>query len=675
MDNLVSLLRQHDELNTEVRSRILSLVQSWAIASEGRYTLVYINETYRSLQREGFRFPPRETLASSMIDSSAVSLEAAMNLFCLANNIFKPPEWADSDVCMRCRTSFTFTNRKHHCRNCGNVFCGACSSKSIPLPHLGITDSVRVDDGCYTKITEKDRRKVSSSPWDFSTSRTSRSHMQPRSARVEDGFDADLKKALEMSLEDAKAEGTSGYVPQSKPHTNGISKSSRVKEDDEDPELKAAIAASLQDMEEQKKKYAAELKEHSSNTASASVTAKPVRNDYELTPVEAENINLFATLVDRLQHQPPGTILREPQIQELYESIGTLRPKLARSYGETMSKHDTLLDLHSKLATVVRYYDRMLEERLNSTYNMQSYGGYGAPAPQSAQYSSTTYPTLSSQAQGGYNAPKTNVESYYTGNSMTSDSYARPSSVYASQAPAQESQYAAQNHMQSPQRAANVYGANAYVEQPPPPSAPPQSPYMQRHRQSSTSTASSQRAPSLKYRQPSADQVPGAHQRQSSSYGLTPQQQPPTTGFVAPQDQNTSYYYGNGNVQQQPPPDSSSNLYPTLQSASSEAPSSDSQPQYISTQSQSYPPQQHFTATQQPGHSQHLHQISQQALQQQQRQQQQQYTANVSQPQAYHHNPAQTVPLAPSAFPSAPTHQPIPAQPPPQPIEESLIDL
>ncbi|KAF1811883.1 ubiquitin binding protein [Eremomyces bilateralis CBS 781.70] len=628
MDNLTSLLKAYGAAapNEDVKGKILELIQAWAAASESRSSLSYINEVYKTLQREGFKFPPKPDVASSMFDSSA------------------PPEWIESDVCMRCRTPFTFTNRKHHCRNCGGVFCHSCSSKTLPLPHLGINQAVRVDDGCYTKLTEKPKEVPAPTAVDAAKSSKTvyQSSMQPRDAKVADSFDADLKRALEMSLEESKGgQPGHGYVPQSqlqntKPTAvNGNSKSSKQPEEDDDPDLKAAIAASLADMEEQKKQHAAQLKQQT-ETSNGKPPAFAPKNDYELTPAEAENISLFATLVERLQHQPPGTILREPQIQELYENIGRLRPKLARTYGETMSKHDTLLDLHAKLSTVVRYYDRMLEERLSHTYSQPSH--YGMAPPQ--QPPSNLYPSIASNPTGPPTAPPTGgPESYYAGDSVPPEPYGQPQPTYGGYPAPNQAPHSPYDNRSSAPPKYNQPGHDTRYQ--------PGRTYSQH---SHAPAHPQQRAPSASNpyeHTPPAHASPHIPQR-TSSHAYPPNQpqpsQPPSQyapSNPAAADDATAFYYADQATSPQP-----SHAAPP-QSFSPNPPQSHAAPQHPPPQQTQPPPQQYWNQQQAPPQGQ-------------------------PQPQSWAQTPAYQPPgagIAGSAFPSAPQHAPQPQK------EEALIEL
>lgn len=58
-----------------------------------------------------------------------------------------------ASVCMLCqKTKFTALIRKHHCRRCGSVVCGNCSTKRFLMPHIS-QKPVRVCDQCYDKMS------------------------------------------------------------------------------------------------------------------------------------------------------------------------------------------------------------------------------------------------------------------------------------------------------------------------------------------------------------------------------------------------------------------------------------------------------------------------------------------------------------------------------------------
>ncbi|KAA0192317.1 RUN and FYVE domain-containing protein 1 [Fasciolopsis buskii] len=62
-------------------------------------------------------------------------------------------QWTkDDDVvhCSNCQSEFSLTNRKHHCRQCGAIFCHSCSSHRASI--AASKDPVRVCDSCYTEL-------------------------------------------------------------------------------------------------------------------------------------------------------------------------------------------------------------------------------------------------------------------------------------------------------------------------------------------------------------------------------------------------------------------------------------------------------------------------------------------------------------------------------------------
>ncbi|XP_014246687.1 RUN and FYVE domain-containing protein 2 isoform X2 [Cimex lectularius] len=66
------------------------------------------------------------------------------------------PTWADdknATSCKGCSREFKLTRRKHHCRNCGDIFCNACSDNVLPLPPT--YKNVRVCDQCELKLYGK----------------------------------------------------------------------------------------------------------------------------------------------------------------------------------------------------------------------------------------------------------------------------------------------------------------------------------------------------------------------------------------------------------------------------------------------------------------------------------------------------------------------------------------
>uniref|UniRef100_A0A671S2L3 phosphatidylinositol-3,5-bisphosphate 3-phosphatase n=1 Tax=Sinocyclocheilus anshuiensis TaxID=1608454 RepID=A0A671S2L3_9TELE len=54
--------------------------------------------------------------------------------------------------CYGCERGFWLATRKHHCRNCGNVFCGSFCYQKIPVPSQQLFEPSRVCKSCFSSL-------------------------------------------------------------------------------------------------------------------------------------------------------------------------------------------------------------------------------------------------------------------------------------------------------------------------------------------------------------------------------------------------------------------------------------------------------------------------------------------------------------------------------------------
>ncbi|XP_070163301.1 hepatocyte growth factor-regulated tyrosine kinase substrate isoform X2 [Polyergus mexicanus] len=186
MEQLKELVKSSPHEN--VRLKTLELIQAWAHAFRHSPKYRTVQDTVNIMKAEGYQFPAlKESDAMFRADTA--------------------PAWADGEVCHRCRVTFSMVQRKHHCRACGQVFCGQCSSKVSTLPKFGIEKEVRVCEACYEQVNKPSatQNKETDLPAEYLKSTLAQQQQVPvRKTEEELREEEELNLAIALSQSEAE---------------------------------------------------------------------------------------------------------------------------------------------------------------------------------------------------------------------------------------------------------------------------------------------------------------------------------------------------------------------------------------------------------------------------------------------------------------------------------------
>uniref|UniRef100_A0A8D0CWZ4 Hepatocyte growth factor-regulated tyrosine kinase substrate n=1 Tax=Sander lucioperca TaxID=283035 RepID=A0A8D0CWZ4_SANLU len=350
MEELKDLLKKQTEPN--VRNKILYLIQAWAHAFRNEPKYKVVQDTYQIMKVEG-----KWTHAVFYL-----------NLFA--------PDWVDAEECHRCRVQFGVMTRKHHCRACGQIFCGKCSSKCSTIPKFGIEKEVRVCEPCFELLNKwKAEGKapapgVAELPPEYLTSPLSQqSQMPPKRDEAALQEEEELQLAIALSQSEAeekermRQKGSYSMYPKADPtpvtssappvstlYTSPVN-SSAPSAEDVDPELARYLNRTYWEKKQE------EARKSPTPSAPASVPLQQYQNGESEENHEQflkALQNSVTTFLNRMKsnHMRGRSITNDSAVLSLFQSINNMHPQLLDILNQLDEKRLYYEGLQDKLAQV-----------------------------------------------------------------------------------------------------------------------------------------------------------------------------------------------------------------------------------------------------------------------------------------------------------------------------------
>ncbi|XP_075760294.1 hepatocyte growth factor-regulated tyrosine kinase substrate isoform X4 [Pelodiscus sinensis] len=335
MEELKELFKRQVEVN--VRNKILYLIQAWAHAFRNEPKYKVVQDTYQIMKVEGHVFPEFK-------ESDAMFAAE------------RAPDWVDAEECHRCRVQFGVVTRKHHCRACGQIFCGKCSSKCSTIPKFGIEKEVRVCEPCYELLNKKAEGKVAAPtelPPEYLTSPLSQQSQRQKTSY------SGYPKAEPAPV-------TSSAPPASSLYSSPVNSSAPLAEDI-DPELARYLNRNYWEKKQEEVRKSPtpsaplSLSEPAAQPGDGHPPPLGVVEQYQNGEAEESHEqflralqNAVSTFVNRMKsnHMRGRSITNDSAVLSLFQSINNLHPRLLDLLNQLDERRLHYEGLQDKLAQI-----------------------------------------------------------------------------------------------------------------------------------------------------------------------------------------------------------------------------------------------------------------------------------------------------------------------------------